>query len=117
MSVNTLWKGERAWREALTFAGVALIPVVSWGTGRNTHVGVGQNQAGVAGRAGKRAPAPAGFTRGVTPCRDSKSKHFCSIKGRSLSKFQNTEGQMFLLRPKPLLVLSAQEQNHKHPSL
>jgi len=62
MSVNTLWKGEMAWRETLTFAGLPVISVVSWGTDWHTHAGVGENQAGVAGRAGKRIPTSAGFT-------------------------------------------------------
>ena len=62
MLVNTLWKGEMAWRETLTFAGLPVIPVVSWGTDWYAHAGVGENQAGVAGRAGKRTPAGAGFT-------------------------------------------------------
>lgn len=51
-----------AWRETLTFAGLALILVVSRRTDWNAHAGVGQNQAGVAGGAGKRTPTSAGFT-------------------------------------------------------
>lgn len=49
-------------RETLTFTGLPVIPVVSWGTEWHTHAGVGKNQAGVAGRAGKRTPAGAAFT-------------------------------------------------------
>lgn len=62
MSVNKLWEGEMARRETLTFTGLPVIPVVSWGTEWHTHAGVGKNQAGVAGRAGKRTPAGAAFT-------------------------------------------------------
>lgn len=51
-----------AWRETLTFAGLALILVVSWRTDCNAHVGVGQNEAGIAGGAGKRTTTSAGFT-------------------------------------------------------
>lgn len=61
-SVKTLWKVQMAWTETLTFAGLALILVVSRRTDWNAHAGVGQNQAGVAGGAGKRTPTSAGFT-------------------------------------------------------
>lgn len=43
-------------------AGLPVIPVVSWGTERSTRARVGQNQAGVAGRAGEGTLCSAGFT-------------------------------------------------------
>lgn len=88
MSVNTLWKGEMGWREILTPAGLPGIPVVSLGADWNTHAGVGENQAGVAGRAGEWTPTGAGFTGGVTSCKDSRNMCFCTSKSRSPSKFQ-----------------------------
>lgn len=62
MSVNALWEGETARGEALTSAGLPVIPVVSRGTERSTRARVGQNQAGVAGRAGEGTLGSAGFT-------------------------------------------------------
>lgn len=73
--------------EALTSAGLPVVPVVSWRAGGRTRAGVGENQAGVAGGAGERTCARAGFTGGVTPCGDSKDKRFCSSKRGSGSKF------------------------------
>lgn len=60
--VNALWKGEGAGGEALTSAGLPVIPVVSQGAERSTRARVGQDQAGVAGGTGEGTLASAGFT-------------------------------------------------------
>lgn len=71
---NALWEGEGAGGEALTSAGVAVIPVVAQGAERSTRARVGQHQAGTAGRAGQGTLASAALTGRVAPCSDSKNK-------------------------------------------
>lgn len=62
MLVNALWRGEVAGGEALTSAGLSVIPVVSQGAEWSTRTRVGQDEAGIAGRTGKGTLASASFT-------------------------------------------------------
>lgn len=89
--VTAPWKGEQAGGEALTSAGVPVIPVVSQGAERSTRARVGQNQAGLAGGAGQGTIASAALTGRVAPCRDSKKQGFCSRKSRSQGKFHRLQ--------------------------
>lgn len=60
--IKELWKGEVAGGEALTSAGLPGIPVVAQGAARSARARVGQDQAGVAGRARQGTLASARFT-------------------------------------------------------
>lgn len=91
MLVNMLCEGQMAWRQTLTSAGPAAVAVVALGTDGHAGAGVGQEQAGVAGRAGEGTFAAAGFTRGVAPCTDSNSKGFWSRTSGSVITFRRAQ--------------------------